>query len=303
MYLENMTNYGYKRIKYEMTLQPSMMFWRNNLLKYCMRLFTWNGLPESIPQHEIEVGCFIKGYHSVVKLSSGDWIASECSQFGITHYRDIFTDVNFATPLTYGKRKIGKTAVLIKNDTLFNSLLPIIDRYAILLAHADISTVCEFVNGRDVKTIEVIGESQAQGVREQRASQYNGFPDITVNQGFAVARFSDNKQRSQGEINRLLESKNTILESFFEEIGIRKASKKKERMVTDEVTSDTQLLCLNISDMLECRQTAAEEMSKLMNLNITVKCNINYNEKSMDLDDGPKIDNTTLKKDEKIETK
>lgn len=283
MFLEEFARKNIKSLKDEMTLNPSFVYWRNTLLEYCMRLFTWENLPETIPQHEIELRCFLRGYCGLVKLANGEWVCADVNMTGITDYYDIFTDVNFATPLHYGKRKIDKTAVLVKNTSLYNPLIPKINRTALLLAHADISIVCEFVNSRNVGVAEVISDNQAQGMQKQRESQYNGFPDIIVNKGFATVRTPDPTKRSQGEVEKLLTAKNNILASFLEEIGIKKSVAKKERLVTDEVEADDEMLHLNISDMLENRQKSAKKFSELIGREVTVKCNIEYETKGVDL--------------------
>ena len=61
------------------------------------------------------------------------------------------------------------------------------------------------------------------------------------------------------------------MRSFFAEIGIRQKSDKRERLVTEEVESDSMMLLFNIHDMLEQRQKACEEINKIFNLNMSVE--------------------------------
>lgn len=58
---------------------------------------------------------------------------------------------------------------------------------------------------------------------------------------------------------------------FYNDIGIRYNKDKKERMITNEVESDSQRLLININDMLECRREAVETINETFGLNISVK--------------------------------
>ena len=59
-----------------MEFVPSYRYWVNTLLEYPMRLFTYEGLPETIPAHVVDIMSFIRGYAGIVKLASGDWICA-----------------------------------------------------------------------------------------------------------------------------------------------------------------------------------------------------------------------------------
>ena len=60
---------------------------------------------------------------------------------GPTQYYDEFTTFNWSAPTVANtkSRTIGKDCVIINNNQLRNPILPMVLRYASLLAHADIS--------------------------------------------------------------------------------------------------------------------------------------------------------------------
>ena len=273
--LKNFDKWQVKQAEKEMLFPMSLAYWRETLLEYCCKLFTWQGLPDTIPAHEIEMGLFINGYNSIVKLNNGDWISAVSSGLvGVTDYYDIFTDITFATPLHYGNRKIGKNCVVIRNNTLMHSLLPKINRYAIMLAHAEISTVAELVNDRESNIFEVMSDVHADGVREYQKQLYNGELAICQNKAFSGVRVTPTANKSIGESTKAWDARNNILTAFFEEIGIKKNAQKRERLITDEVNASDEIRKLNLSDMLDTRQRGADELNKLTGWNITVKCNI-----------------------------
>lgn len=277
MYLDDYAEHIYKWRKKQFTFNPSYRYWVNTLLEYPMRLFTYKGLPESIPAHVVDIMSYIRGYAGIVKLASGEWIcASETSLNGVTDYYDIFKKITFSTPLHFGQRTIGSTGFVIRNTSLMQPLMPKIERYATLMAHTDISLICELVNLRETDVIEAITENAAKSADRQSEARYNGEIMTLVNEGFSMLRHNFVPQKSQNENIRLFDLRNDILGAYLEEIGIKKSQKKREREITPEVAADDPMLKLNISDMLEVRQKGWEKFNKATGYNVEVTCNIDY---------------------------
>lgn len=285
MYLDDYAQSLYTMRKRSFTFNPSYRYWVNTLLEYPMRLFSYKNLPETIPSHVVDIMSFIRGYSGIVLLGSGDWIcASETSMNGVTDYYDIFKNITFATPLHFGQRTIGKTGFVIRNTSLMQPLMPKIERYALMLAHAEISLICELVNLRETDVVEAINENAAKSANKQAEDRYNGEIMTLVNEGFAMLRHNFVPQKSQNENMRIWDLRSNILGAYLEEIGIKKAQNKREREITQEVAADDPMLKLNISDMLEVRQEGWEKFNRATGHNVEVSCNIDY------LSEGKEVD-------------
>lgn len=285
MYLDNYGAALYEFRKKSFTFNPSYRYWVNTLLEYPMRLFTYEGLPETIPAHVVDIMSYIRGYAGIVKLYNGDWIcASETSMNGVTDYYDIFKKLTFSTPLHFGSRTIGETGFVIRNTSLMQPLMPKIERYAMLMAHAEISMVCELVNLRETDVVEAITEQAAKSADKQARDRYNGELQTLVNEGFAMLRHNFVPIKSQQENMRLWDLRNNILGAYLEEIGIKKSQNKREREITQEVAADDPMLKLNISDMLEVRQEGWKLFNEKTGYNVKVTCNIDY------LSEGKEVD-------------
>ena len=283
-----------KVVKSQMTFMPCFKYWQKILLEYATRLFSYEGLPESIPPHEIDLIAYLVGYCPLVTVTNDgkvEWIAANSSgMFGLTDYLDMFKKVNFGTPLHFGERTIGKNAIIVPNNSLKTPLVMRINHYATLLAHTDISLVAELVNDREIDMMEAINSSAAESMQEQFSKRYDGIPSVTVNKGFAQFKHNFLSGRSNDQSQKLWDLRNNILSGFLEEIGVKKSGDKKERMVTDEVAADDTMLTLNITDMLECRQKAFEEFNALTGYNVTVSANVdytNYTEGGVDIEKTP----------------
>ena len=70
----------------------------------------------------------------------------------------------------------------------------------------------------------------------------------------------------------LLNVREKLLSDFLEEIGIKKPTEKRERLVVDEVNSNDSMLYLNIKEMFDCRKEACNDINKIFNLDISVEC-------------------------------
>lgn len=282
-------------VKRGFTFFPCFEYWKKVLLEYSTRLFTYEGLPESIPQHEIDVIAFLRGYCPIVKIVENGvekWIAANSSgMYGLTDYLDYYTKVNFNTPLHFGERTIGKNAVIVRNTSIMLPLMMKIEHYAAELAHVDISIIAELVNNRTIDELEAINSAAAEGANEVYKMRYDGIPRAIVNKGFSQYKHNFVNARSQNENSTLWELRNNILSGFLEEIGIKKSFDKRERQITSEISSDDKMLNLNITDMLECRQKAMKELSTLTGYDITVTCNIDYmtkkGEEKIDIESAP----------------
>lgn len=283
-----------KSVKAQMTFMPCFKYWERVLLEYACRLFSYEGLPDSIPAHEIDMIAYLRGYCPLVTVAEGGkqvWIAANSSgMYGLTDYLDMFTKVNFNTPLHYGERTIDKNCVIIPNNSLKTPLIWRIDHYATLLAHTDISLVAELVNNREVDIMEAINASSAEALKEQYSKRYDGIPSAIVNKGFSQYQHNFVSGRSQEQNEKLWQLRNNIISGFLEEIGIKKSFDKKERQITSEIQADDEMLTLNITDMLECRQKAFDKFAELSGIKVTVSTNIdytNYDEGGVDIEKTP----------------
>lgn len=247
----------------------------NQLLEYMMRLFTWRGLPESIPSHEIDIFLYLYGRCGINKARLNDDLLAVVPEWsGVTNYLDIPRTYTWCTPLQSGQCYVGKTGVLIDNTMLHNSSYPLIHSTASRLAHIDCTIICALVNGRDNIAIKAASQKFAADADAYQRQKYNGIPSFIVDKGFSTIEIEDLKTQNSMNIRELLDSQQLILSEFYESIGINKTVEKRERLITAEAAANSQLLRLNINNMFECRKKGAEEINKMFGTDITVECNV-----------------------------
>lgn len=265
--------YNKKKLeKQMMELDASIDYWIEMLFEKCVRMFTWHGLPESIPQKEIEIRLISEGYCGFVKDAKRGLMVASGGMSGPTQYYDEFTNFTFAAPTAAGGTfTIGKNCCIIDNTTLRNPLMPLIIRYADLLAHADISLKMALVNSRITDTYAAEDEATAASINEYYEKIYRGKNGNILDKSMIEGIKNIAGSRSISAVSECIEARNEILRSFFAEIGVRYSKDKKERMIESEVNSDNQMLLLNVNDMKRRRQKAAPIISRLFDLNVSVE--------------------------------
>jgi hypothetical protein len=266
-------NYNKKQLEKKlMELDASIDYWIEMLFEKCVRMFTWKGLPESIPQKEIEIRLISEGYCGFVRDAKRGLMVASGGMSGPTQYYDEFTSFTYAAATAAGGTyKIGRDCCIIDNTTLRNPLMPLIIRYADLLAHADISLKMALVNTRITDTYAAEDESTAASINEYYEKIYKGKNGNILDKSMIEGVKNIAGSRSISAVSECIEARNEILRSFFAEIGVIYSKDKKERMIESEVNSDNQMLLLNVNDMKRRRQAAAPIIIRLFDLNVSVE--------------------------------
>ena len=277
MYLSHY-DLGKKAEKDMLKLDYSFEYWSDILFEKCMRIFTWTGL--SFPQKEIESRLLIDGYCGFLKDSKVGLMVASGGMSGVTQYYDEFTTFNWSSVgvASTKSRAIGKECVIINNNQLRNPILPMVMRYASLLAHADISLKCALINTRETNTYASSDENTTENINKYYERLYNGESVSILDESLIESVKNISNRESTTAIKDCLSARTDLLSNFFKEIGVKSANDKKERMIESEVDSNNQLLLFNISDMLAERKKACEEINKLFGTNITVKLSDEFKE-------------------------
>ena len=269
---------GKKAEKDMLKLDYSFKYWSDMLFEKCMRIFTWSGLP--FPQKEIESRLLINGYCGFLKDSKVGPMVASGGMSGVTQYYDEFTTFNWSAPSVANtkSRTIGKDCVIINNNQLRNPILPMVLRYASLLAHADISLKCALINTRETNTYASSDENTSENINRYYDKLYSGDSASILDESLIESVKNISNRESTTAIKDCLSARTDLLSNFFKEIGVKSANDKKERMIESEVDSNNQLLLFNISDMLSERKKACEEINKMFGTNITVELSDEFKE-------------------------
>lgn len=247
----------------------------NQLLEYLMQLFTWHGLPESIPAHEPDLYLYLYGRAGFNKSKKSDELIVVIPEMsGPTNYFDMFKNYTWGTPLQGGRCYIDANGVLVSNTMLHNGCYPLIHSTASKLAHLDTTIICAAVNQRDTVAVTAINQKFASDAKQYQRQKYNGVPSFVVDKGFTTLDFRDLKSNSMINIREYADTQQLILSEFWEAIGVSKTVEKRERLISAEADSNKQLLKLNIKNMYNCRLEGAQKINEMFGTDIKVECNV-----------------------------
>lgn len=255
------------------------------MLNRCMRMFKWNGLPESLPARFIEQNYIINGF---VGIAETDKIRSFFGGMGgvLDEYYlpSVFIVANpwlklnkeFKIYREYHEEEFDKNTMCLigLNDTFGYGLYPLIEKYAIQLATNEITLNVADINSRAINILTATSDSAYNSVKM--------FLKDLVKGKIAHVRESlitDNDVRSlpfnsqtNGGITNLIELQQYYKASFYNEIGLNaNYNMKRESIQQNESDMNHDSLRPLIDDMLYQRQQLAEQMNKCFGLNVTVE--------------------------------
>lgn len=260
-------------------------------------MYLYRNLPASLPMDQIELRLILNGYCVIfTDKKTGEIVTCNGGLSGIDKYY-LPTDFVYAQPaLGSGKLKVWKNCVIIYNNSIDKyarvGLSEIIMRTARLLADIDASINIITINNRATKLNVAANKSVAKTVDNAMQAIADGTV-YTINTNSLLDMYKTldwNSSTKQQQLQELLDAKEQILTGFLSEIGVKNMKEKKERLITDEVTADQQVLTINVDDMLSSRQQGVAGLNKMFNLQVSVYRNPSYNISSYESEDNKNVD-------------
>ena len=256
-----------------------------------MKMFRYKRLPEEIPVDCMSKMLFCDGFGFFTKYTSSNSLDQEVDQYYFFNGRmgDIIdayyrpTRIIIANPgancyedFELGKQKggtyYGEKGVIIRNDTLYHGLMPLIKRYAYLLAEniltmhsADVFLrILALISASDDKTVISANEFIKQIEKGKMMA-------IADSKFFEGVKMQSPPSNNGSYLTQFIEYQQYFLGSFFNEIGLNaNFNMKRESIAKSEssLNEDSMLpLCQN---MLMCRREDFSVVNEMYGLNIEV---------------------------------
>lgn len=274
-----------------------------NTLAKTQSMFEYEGLPESIPQKELERLLQTTGNVFVTKVD-GVLYALTGGKGGepdVYGRATLYTVANPALKLskTYDIQKDG---VLIENDSNGESLLPLIGRYAVLYTDGLISLNTASVLTRITMLISASDDKTKQSADEfLRKIQDGEFSIIGENAFFKGVNMQTAPTTNSVYITQLIELIQYYKASMYNELGLNaNYNMKRERLNLGEVSMNVDVLLPYVDNMLKERQNAVDKINEMFDTEISVKLSSswglardNYNALAADLETATENPETT----------
>ena len=265
-----------------------------NTLAKTQSMFEYEGLPDSIPQKELERLLQTCGNAFVTEVE-GALYALQGAKGGepdVYGRPTVYTVANPALKLskTYN---IERDGVLIENDSNGESLLPLIGRYAVLYTDGLISLNTASVLTRITMLISASDDRTKQSADEfLKRIQDGEFSIIGENAFFKGVNMQTAPTTNSVYITQLIELIQYYKASMYNELGLNaNYNMKRERLNLGEVSMNVDVLLPYVDNMLKERENAITKINERYETKITVKLNSswelersNYNAIAADLE-------------------
>ena len=243
-----------------------------------LKIFEYEGLPDSIPFRELEKILQLNGFAYWLK-KDGDLYVFWGGLGGRSdeYYRP--TNFIVANPyLQFFKTvKVNEEGVLMWNDFSHMGLNLMIRRYAELMAECDITLRFGLVNARLVSILYATNDNVKETAEEFLKDVEDG-AKLGIVMGDAWLddngdfRVNEYRKANTQDLKAIMELQQYIKASFFNDIGLQANYNMKRESINDsEAGMNEESLKPFIDDMLESRQEAIKRINKQFGTNISVK--------------------------------
>ena len=288
-------------IDFDMHFKPLYGFYFRKLTYICMRLFVFEGIPETIDETFFKYcliingnACFFKldqdilenRQSGIYKLRAGDLVAQPCNRAEIQtlyymHRKALVTNPVFTKTYNLIPGEDCEIVYLTEPDKYFYSmyggLFALIGRTATILADNDISINVAQKNTRLTNVISADDKPTAISAEAAIEAMYDGDP-YKIAQSSLVSdlhSFPMTQATSSREIVQLVEIRQYIYSHFYESIGIGSThdNMKRERLISAELDDGVDLAAINIDDMLATVREGLDRVNAMFGTSITVELN------------------------------
>lgn len=243
------------------------------MLDRTQQIFKWKGLPETIPQHNIETLLQVNGNACITEVEEVPDTRGKAGLYAFfgglggmlnAYYEPTIYTV--ANPyLEFNKElEVGKDCVRARNDKNGIGLIPLFMRYGAMMNENEISLNMLAINYRIDNLISADDDRTYESAKEFLNNIVAGkFGAISSSEFFDGIK-TDKSGSSNKNIKDLIEVEQYLKASWYNEIGLNSNyNMKRERIVSAEAELTDDALIPLVDNMLEWRLKACEEIKEL----------------------------------------
>lgn len=169
----------------------------------------------------------------------------------------------------------SQLGVLMRNDTEWVGLAPLIARYAVLMAENCLTIRSADVMLRIIALITAKSDKTLRSAQDYLRRLENGEFGVIGDSSFSEGINMQSPPSNNGSyLTQFIELQQYLKGSFFAEIGLRaNYNMKREAIGTGESSMDEDAILPLVDNMLECRQKDVEKINQLYGTSISVDFN------------------------------
>lgn len=293
---DGVTNYQFGSIPLNLldfvkSKPKSSKYYFEYLLCRTQKIFKYSNLPDTIDPDMLErylqmngVACITK-YKDKLFAFNGSLGGEQDVYYRPTlfvvsnpHLDETFSkNIVIASQLVdYNKQPTNsQPGVLMRNDTEWVGLAPLIARYAVLMAENCLTIRSADVMLRIIALITAKSDKTLKSAQDYLRRLENGEFGVIGDSSFSEGINMQSPPSNNGSyLTQFIELQQYLKGSFFAEIGLRaNYNMKREAIGTGESSMDEDAILPLIDNMLECRQKDVEKINQLYGTDISVDFN------------------------------
>lgn len=286
------SNYQFRAVpldllSYVTKKQKSAKYYFRYLLDRTMMMFEYKNLPDTIDPHVLErylqvngVACVTKAPDDKLYVFNGSWGGPQDVYYRPTKFiisNPHITQNSDGTGKQFTKEVtiFGTTehdAVLMRNDTEWASLTPLIARYAVLMCENCITVRSASIMLRCLALLSASNDKEYKSALAYLSKLEAGELGAISSNSFSEGIKMQSPPSNNGSyLTQFIELQQYLKGSFFNELGLRaNYNMKREAIGQGESTLDADSILPLCDNMLKCRREDIADINNIFNTNITV---------------------------------
>lgn len=255
-------------------------YYAKYFLARCMSMFSYKNLPETIPHEVFDRLTMVNGISCITKGTDGKLYVFGGNLGGVqdVYYRPtmfIISNPHLKDGFYKDCIVLGDEphdGVLMRNDTEWLGLMPMIGRYSYLLAENTITLRMADVNLRILALLTAPTDKEKVAAEEYLRKIDNGEMGVISQQPFFDGVKMQNPPSNNGSyLTQFIELHQYLTGSFYNEIGLlANYNMKREAIGTGETTLNQDMLLPLCENMLKCRREDMNRVNEMFGTNIEV---------------------------------
>ena len=250
-------------------------------------MFKYDNLPDSIPSEILELYLQTNG-NVLIAEHNNKLYAFTGGLGGVLdeYYRP--TKYTVANPyLNLSKTySINENSVLIKSDSLYQGLIPLISKYAYQLSENDITMNIADINTRITSLISATDENSYQSALKYLSDILDGKLGIVQTNAFLDGiKTVPYANTANNQLTNLIEYHQYLKASLMNDLGLNSNyNMKRESINSGESQLNNDVLFPLVDNMLFCRQQGIDLVNKMFGTDIKVSLNSSWEDNKIELE-------------------
>jgi len=242
------------------------------LMLIARSLFKWNNLPNKIDEKWIERYLFSEGACVFFKHPDLGFMVTKFAEDGKLNYYDEPTKVRaYATDFESVELNNNVNSIIIRNNDDMIPTYPTIQIYSAKLTNIE-RTIDTNLSAQKMPFVITCSDKQRLSFKQAIKSRDDNTPVIYGDKNLDLNDIKVLKTDAPIIFDKLQVQKMNVWNECLTFLGINNANtNKRERLITNEVNANDQMIQANEDVMLKARERACELINKMFELNISVE--------------------------------